>query len=38
MRPGHTYFVTMNSDQSYPQITKCHREVASRGPKMDDRS
>ncbi len=28
MRAGHTYYVTMNDDPSYPKIVKCHREVA----------
>jgi ribonuclease HI len=28
MRPGHTYRVTMNRDQSYPMIIKRHAEVA----------
>jgi ribonuclease HI len=27
MRPGHTYRVTMNRDQSYPMIVKRHAEV-----------
>jgi len=27
MRPGHTYRVTMNTDQKYPKITKRHLEV-----------
>ncbi len=36
IRPGHTYFVTMNDDQSYPQIVKCHREVVERHPVDDD--
>jgi ribonuclease HI len=27
MRAGHTYYVTMNNDPSYPKIVKCHRDV-----------
>jgi ribonuclease HI len=27
MRPGHTYVVTMNRNQGYPQIVKCLREI-----------
>lgn len=27
MRPGHEYLVTMNRDQSYPMIAKCHLEI-----------
>jgi ribonuclease HI len=27
MRAGHTYYVTMNDDASYPRIMKCHREI-----------
>ena len=27
MRAGHTYYVTMNDDASYPRIAKCHREM-----------
>jgi ribonuclease HI len=27
MRAGHTYYVTMNDDPSYPKIVRCHREV-----------
>jgi hypothetical protein len=30
IRAGHTYSVTMNDDQHYPQIVKCHREVVNR--------
>lgn len=29
MRAGHTYRVSMNDDQRYPMIVKCHAEVVS---------
>ncbi len=32
MRAGHTYYVTMNDDSSYPKIVKCHREVVEARP------
>jgi ribonuclease HI len=30
MRPGHTYFVTMGTDQGNPRIIKCHREIGAK--------
>jgi hypothetical protein len=29
MRPGHTYRVTMNTDQDYPMIAKRHLEITT---------
>ena len=34
MRAGHTYYVTMSNDASYPRIAKCHRE-AIQAPAAD---
>lgn len=32
LRPGHTYYVTMNNDDAYPKILKRHREVLTPTP------